>query len=72
LAGTLSEFAKQNPSILLVTSVERQNADAVEKFVERLGRSPHASPVERVLLDDKDPHHRIETHVARGVPQNEV
>jgi hypothetical protein len=72
LADTLSELAKQNPSILLVTSVERRNADAVEKFVERLGQSPYVSLVERVLLDDKDPHHPIEIYVARGVPQTEA
>lgn len=67
LADTLSELAKQNPSILLVTSVERRNADAVEKFVERLGQSPYVSEVTRVLRDDKDPHHPIEIYVATGV-----
>jgi hypothetical protein len=72
LADTMSELAKQNPSILLVTSVERRNADAVEKFVERLGQSQYISSVQRVLLDDKDPHHPIEIYIASGVPQNEV
>ena len=71
LADTLIELAKQHPSICLVTSVERRMADAVEKFLERLEASPYiASPIECALVDDTDPHHRIEIYVTTGVTKS--
>jgi hypothetical protein len=67
LADTLAELASRNPSCLFITSVERRTADAVEKFLERLERSPHISKVELVLVNEDDVHHKIEIYVARGI-----
>ena len=88
LADTLTTLAKINHAkspksarpLLLLTSVERRAADAVEDFLDRLesqlqdvistsasseDNSNAGKIVERVFVDDTDHHHVIEIYAAR-------
>jgi predicted nicotinamide N-methyase len=65
LADVLDEVLRMSPHCLVYTSVERRNADAVDKFLQRLeGQSCHH--VSRVKLLWTDPKFKIEIYQAIG------
>jgi hypothetical protein len=66
LADILQMMAEVSPLTLLVTAVERRNADGLEDFLNRLQSSPHVQPVELVSRTDDDKHHVIEIYVTQG------
>jgi hypothetical protein len=66
LADILQTMAEVSPSTLLVTAVERRNADGLEDFLNRLQSSPHVQPIELVSRNDDDKHHVIEIYVTQG------
>jgi hypothetical protein len=68
LSDVLSVVAKESPSTILVTSVERRNGDGLENFLERLeGTGNVVTPIQLVLRNDEDPHHIIEIYVTKGI-----
>ena len=52
LADVQDELLQMNPLALVLTSVERRNADAIDDYLERLESLPHVSKVEQVWRDD--------------------
>jgi len=66
LADVLAEVARQSPSTVLVSSVERRTADGLEDFIQRLEATGVVEPMRRTLKDDSDPHHIIEIYVTQG------
>lgn len=67
LVDVLSEIALTSPSTLLVTALERRNADNVEGFLAGLEATGRVeTPIRRVLRHDEDPHHVIEIYVTKG------
>lgn len=68
LADVLDELLRANPHALVLTSVERRNADAVDQFLERLESSPHISQVQQVFVDKP---FRIEIYQAHGKRQDD-
>ena len=67
LADVLIEIAKQSPTTLLVTSVERRNQDNVEGFLTKLKGSGVIGKIDCVITDNTDPHHIIEIYVTKGI-----
>ena len=67
LVDVLSEVALTSPSTLLVTALERRNADNVEGFLSALEATGRVeTPIRRVVRHDEDPHHVIEIYVTKG------
>jgi len=66
LADILGSIAKKSPSTLLVTSVERRNADGLENFIQRLEATGHVEPMKQVFRNAEDKHHIIEIYITRG------
>jgi hypothetical protein len=66
LGDVLETVAKESPSTLLVTSVERRNGDGLEEFLERLQATGAVQEIERVLRNEEDKHHVIEIYVTKG------
>jgi hypothetical protein len=66
LGDVLETIAKESPSTLLVTSVERRNGDGLEEFLERLQATGAVQEIKRVLRNDEDKHHVIEIYVTKG------
>jgi hypothetical protein len=64
LADVLETVLELNPNTLVLTSVERRNADGVEKFLAKMLASPHIASVEKVWFDEE---YKIEIYRARGV-----
>ena len=67
LADVLIEIAKQSPTTLLVTSVERRNQDNLEGFLTKLKGSGVIGNIDCVITDNTDPHHIIEIYVTKGI-----
>jgi hypothetical protein len=67
LADVLIEIAKQSPSTLLVTSVERRNQDNLDGFLTKLKMSGVIGKIDCVIKDSTDPHHIIEIYVTKGI-----
>ena len=64
LVEVIDECLKVNPKCLVVTSVERRNADGINLFVERMKESVHVGSVEMVMENkDRD----LELYVTRGI-----
>lgn len=70
LADVMVEMARTSPETLLVTALERRNADNVEGFLERLSSSGSVQEIERVVRHEEDPHHVIEIYVTKGGSQS--
>lgn len=64
LVDVLDELLCRNPNTIVITSVERRNADGIDLFVERLKQSPHVASMERVV---HQPEICIEIYLSRGV-----
>ncbi len=70
LVDVLSEVALTSSSTLLVTALERRNADNVEGFLAALEATGRVeTPIRRVVRHDEDPHHVIEIYVTKGKAQ---
>jgi Lysine methyltransferase len=66
LADILIAFASLSPNTILLTSVERRNADGLEDFLDRLGQSTIIGSTECVFRNDDDKHHVIEIYLTKS------
>jgi hypothetical protein len=68
LADVLQTIAEHSPHTIMITSVERRNADGLESFFDRLHSCGFldGSCTECVLRNDDDKHHIVEIYVTKS------
>jgi Lysine methyltransferase len=66
MADILIELASLSPNTILLTSVERRNADGLDGFLDRLDQSPIIGSTRCVLRNDDDKHHVIEIYLTKS------
>jgi len=64
LLETIDELLRVNPKCKVVTSVERRQADGIDKFLAEMNRLKNVGGVEKVMADEEK---KIEIFVTTGV-----
>ncbi|KAL7534643.1 hypothetical protein ACHAXR_006009 [Thalassiosira sp. AJA248-18] len=64
LNETIDELLKVNPQCVVISSMERRQADGIDNFLEEMRKMDHVGSVEKVWLEEG---RKIEIYVTRGI-----
>lgn len=64
LNETIDELLKVNPKCVVLSSMERRQADGIDDFIEEMRNMDHVGSTERVWFEEA---RKIEIYVTRGI-----
>ena len=64
LNETIDELLKVNPETLIISSMERRQADGIDLFLEEMSSMQHVGSVEKVWSEEG---RKIEIYITRGI-----